>query len=462
MNQREDGNKTPLYRALYEQIKNDIESGKLPANTRLLSKRKMAEREGVSMSTVDSAYAQLLCEGFISSRPKSGFFVCELESLHPVAQIDHDPVVPLMAKHEQYDIDFAITGVDRESFPYSTWRRLMKNAFDEYDETLLARSPFQGEEKLRQELVNYLYLSRGVHCTPEQIVVGAGTDNLLQILSYILDNRCKIAMENPVYHESYLFFRRMGHEVLSIPIDDMGLPVEPLCGYTNLAAYITPAHQFPLGITMPISRRIGLINWANEAEGRYLIEDDYDSEFRYNAKPLPALKSIDQNGRVIYLGSFSRTVSPALRISYMVLPKELMERYHESCSAFGCSVSKLDQLVLTQFLKRRHFETHLNKMRKIYREKRAVLAAALRDAFGDRISIQGENAGQHLLSRHCGGMSETAMCEAARAAGVRVYPISPYFMGEMPDIYRGIVLLGYATLRAEEIREGIEKLRAVW
>lgn len=459
---REESRKTPLYRALYEQIKNDIESGKLPANARLLSKRKMAEREGVSMSTVDGAYAQLLCEGFITSRPKSGFFVCELESLRPAAQDEREPAAPILPKHERYDVDFAITGVDRESFPYSTWRRLMKNAFDEYDQTLLARSPFQGEEMLRQELVRYLYLSRGVHCTPEQIVVGAGTDNLLQILSYILDNRCKIAMENPVYHESYLFFRRMGHQVLSIPIDDMGLPVEPLSGYTNLAAYITPAHQFPLGITMPISRRIGLINWANEEEGRYLIEDDYDSEFRYNAKPLPALKSIDQSGRVIYLGSFSRTISPALRISYMVLPKELMEKYHESCSAFGCSVSKLDQLVLTQFLNRRHFETHLNKMRKIYREKRAALAQALRDAFGDRISIHGENAGQHLLVRHCGGMDETEMCDAARRAGVRVYPISPYFMGVVPEKYRGIVLLGYATLGRREIEEGVLRLRAVW
>ncbi len=461
MQNYEETRREPLYRALYTKLRQDIESGRLPANAKLLSKRKMAEREGVSVSTVEGAYAQLLCEGFIISRPKSGFFVCELETLYPAAQRAPERAAR-QPEHASCDVDFAITGVDRAGFPYSTWRRLMKNAFDEYDENLLARSPVQGELALRRELVNYLYMSRGVHCTEEQIVVGAGTDNLLQILSYILDDRCKIAMEDPVYHESYLFFRRMGHEVLMIPIDRQGMPVEPLCAYENLAAYITPAHQFPLGVTMPITRRIGLINWANGAPGRYLIEDDYDSEFRYNAKPYPALKSIDQNGRVIYLGSFSRAISPALRISYMVLPRELMARYRESCSAFGSSVSKLDQLVLAQFLNRRHFETHLNKMRKIYRQKRAALDAALCKAFGEKVEIHGENAGQHLLVRHCGGMSEAEMCAAAERCGVRVYPISPYFVGRMPARYQSTVLLGYATLEIAQIREGIARLRTVW
>lgn len=455
--------KAPLYQQIYRRLKSDIQSGKLPANTKLSSKRKMAEQLGVSVNTVDAAYGQLLCEGFITSKPKSGFYVCELEALTSSKK----DLLPTFApkKSESIDdcrVDFAITGVDREGFPYSTWRKLMRGVFNEYDENLLSRSPFQGEEELREALCDYLYMSRGVPCRPEQIVVGAGTDNLLQILSYLLDNHCTIAMENPVYHESYLFFRRMGHNVLPVPIDRHGIPVAPLSNMNDIAVYITPAHQFPLGITMPISRRIQLLNWASNGSSRYLIEDDYDSEFRYNTKPVPAMKSIDSIGRVIYLGSFSRTISPALRISYMVLPEELLSSYLAQCSAFGCGVSKLDQLILTQFLTAGHFETHLNKMRKTYKEKREKLVCALKNAFGKRISIRGENAGQHVLVKLSGDMSEEQMCECARKVGVRVYPISPYFMGDMPTEYQGIVLLGYATLSESEIYDGVKRLKSIW
>lgn len=452
--------KKPLYRQIYEKIKADIEQGTLSANMRLPSKRTLAEQAGVSVNTVEGAYAQLLCEGFIYSKPKSGFYVCEIEKLLP-AQKQVEPQKTESMQKQEYEIDFSINGVDRENFPYSTWRKLMRYVFDEYDTDLLSRSPIQGEFALRCELARYLNLSRGVSCRAEQIIIGAGTANLLQILSYLLDNSTTIAMENPVYHESYLFFQRMGHNVLSIPIDHMGLPVKPLQEHNNIAAYITPAHQFPLGIAMPQSRRISLINWANEGSDRYLIEDDYDSEFRYNAKPLPALKSIDVNDRVIYLGSFSRAISPSLRISYMVLPEKLLEKYHASSNAFGCSVSKTDQLVLTQFIVRGHFETHLNKMRKIYRERRAILERALNCDFGDEIRISGENAGQHLLISHC-ELSEKYLCKSAQDANIKVYPISPYFMGNVPDKYSNTVLMGYATLNSAQISNGVSQLREIW
>lgn len=453
----------PMYQQLYQRIKGEIQSGVLPARTRLLSKRRMAEQLGVSVNTVEGAYGQLLSEGFIEARPKSGYYVCEIEDLIgqiPAVRTPPQPAEPV--GEPGIRVDFAITGVDREGFPYSTWRRIARAVFDECDPQLLARSPFQGEAALRRAIASYLSLSRGVHCAPEQIVVGAGTDNLLQILSYILDNRCTIVMENPVYHESYLFFRRMGHPVTPIPIDEKGLPVEPLEALDNAAVYITPSHQFPLGITMPISRRIQLLNWANKAPGRYVIEDDYDSEFRYNSHPVPAMKSIDTGERVIYLGSFSRAIAPALRISYLVLPEALLADYSEGYAAFGCSVSKLDQLILTRFIENRHFETHLNRMRKTYKEKRAQLVGALREAFGGRIEIQGENAGQHVLVRLTDGTAEAEIVRRAQGAGVRVYPVSPYFMGELPEQYQGIVLLGYATLTEEEIQEGVARLRGAW
>ncbi|MEG2571045.1 MAG: PLP-dependent aminotransferase family protein, partial [Clostridia bacterium] len=253
----------------------------------------------------------------------------------------------------------------------------------------------------------------------------------------------------------------MGHPVRSVPIDDCGLPVESLAGLTDAAVYLTPAHQFPLGITMPISRRIELLNWAGAKSGRYLIEDDYDSEFRYNSKPVPAMKSIDSGGRVIYLGSFSRTISPALRISYMVLPETLIDDYRVCCAPFGCCVSKLDQLVLTRFLAGGHFEGHLNKMRKVYRERRAHLVAALECAFHGRIEIHGICAGQHVPIR-ISGLSEDELIARARRAGVKIYPISPYFIEGVPRKYAGVVLIGYGTLAEDEIDEGITRLKTVW
>ncbi len=456
---------TPLYLQIYQQLKEAIGSGTLPANTRLLSKRKMAEQLGVSVNTIDTAYSQLLSEGFITSIPKKGYYVCEMETLlfskHHSSLPKQMVPAPLPPK-KNHQIDFSINNIDSNAFPYHTWRKLLRTALNEYDKHLLCASPSQGEPALCTAIATYLYLSRGVHCRPEQVVIGAGTDNLLQILSYILDNSCTIAMENPVYHEACLFFQRMGHRVLSIPIDTNGIPTEPLYTLKDTAVYITPSHQFPLGITMPISRRIKLLNWANREERRYIIEDDYDSEFRYDTRPIPSLQSIDQNGKVIYLGSFSKSVTPALRISYMVLPEELLSIYLQRYTVFSCAVSKVDQLVLTRFLSEGHYETHLNKMRKIYKEKRAFLVSALGEAFGDQIEIMGENAGHHVLIKLKKGLSQQEMCEKAEKVGVIVYPISPFFMGKLASEYEGMVLAGYASLSVEELKKGVSLLKKAW
>lgn len=455
----------PLYLQIYQQLKDAISSGALPSNTRILSKRKMAEQLGVSVNTIDTAYSQLLSEGFITSIPKKGYYVCEMETL--LISKQHGPipthVVPMLSSQKTAPkIDFSINKIDGSAFPYHTWRKLLRTAFNEYDTNLLCASPSKGEPALCTAITTYLYLSRGVQCRPEQVVIGAGTDNLLQILSYILDNSCTIAMENPVYHEACLFFKRMGHRVLSIPIDTDGIPIEPLSALKDIAVYITPSHQFPLGITMPISRRIKLLNWTNREERRYIIEDDYDSEFRYDARPIPSLQSIDKNGKVIYLGSFSKSITPALRISYMVLPEELLSIYQKRYTIFSCAVSKLDQLVLTRFLSAGHYETHLNKMRKIYKEKRAFFVSALSEAFGEQIEMIGENAGHHVLIQLKKGLSQQEMCEKAKKMGVIVHPISPFFMGKPPSQYEGMVLAGYASLSMKELEKGVSLLKKAW
>ncbi len=451
----------PLYWQIYAQIRRDITSGALPAREKLPSKRGLAASLGVSVTTVDAAYAQLACEGFIESQPKRGFYVCALGALKArPPKVEKVQAAAVSAPPLQ--VDFSAWAVDPLAFPYNTWRKLLKNAFNEYDDQLLHRTPPQGDPALRSAISEYLYKARGVHCTKDQVVIGAGTNHLLLVLGFILGNSFSVALENPVYSQAYQIFSRMGHPVLHVDIDAAGIQVAPLQGREHTAVYVTPSHQFPLGISMPISRRIQLLHWAESGQARYIIEDDYDSEFRYTTRPLPSLQSIDSRDRVIYLGTFTKSIAPSLRISFLVLPPNLLDRYQEAYGMFGSPVSRLEQRVLYAFLEEGYFERHVNKMRVVYRNKRSFLEKSLRAAFGDRLVIQGENAGHHLLVAPHNGMDETMLCAAAKKQGVGVYPISPYFIGKMPPCYQGNVLLGYGGLSEEQIQQGVDLLQKAW
>lgn len=450
----------PLYLQIYQQLKEDIRTGKMPAGSRLPSKRKMAAQLEVSVNTVEGAYGQLLSEGFIRSAPQRGYFVCDIGELISLPALPADER-PQQASTPQADIDFSTSHISQEKFPYNLWRKLLKNSFNEYDPHLLDCPPAQGNPGLREEIARYLYQARGVHCTADHVIIGAGTDHLMQMVSYLLPNGCTLAMENPVYHTSSEFFRRMGHQVRFIDVDEDGVPPQALEGMNDTALYITPSHQFPLGTSMPIRRRIQLLNWANEGQGRYLIEDDYDSEFRYGCRPISSLQSIDHSGRVIYLGTFSKAVAPSLRISYMVLPPQLLDRYHQQYENFSSAVSGLEQLVLAEFLRSGAFETHLNRMRNLYRGKRELLISLL-EPWGDAIAIRGENAGHHIPLHLHGGMTEEEMCRRALEQRVKVYPISRYFRGEVPTSCQSTVLLGYAGLTEKQILQGVQRLHRAW
>jgi len=452
-------NDAPLYLQLYQQIKQQIRSGALPDNYRLPSKRQLAAQMQISVNTVNAAYSQLVSEGFLQVLPQRGFFVCHLDELIQKdisAQEKPQQIVP-----DPITVDFSINDVARDKFPFQTWRKAMNKCFNEYDPDLLTSAPPQGDRQLRQAIAQYLVQARSVNCTAEQVIIGAGNDNLLQMLSYILDSNCTIGMENPVYHKAMHFFQRMGHTVKSFPLDQHGMQVEPLAAYQRMAIYVTPSHQFPLGITMPISRRIQLLNWAQEGDQRYIIEDDYDSEFRYNSRPVPSLQSLDQNGRVIYLGTFSKSIAPSLRISYMVLPPSLLTLYLEQYLSFPSAVSRFEQAVLHEFIISGHFETHLNKMRKLYRTRCQELTQAL-TVFGDMLEISGESAGLYLAAQLKNGLSEAQMCQQAKAYGVKVYPISPYFNGPVPPEHQSKVLLGFGSLDAQQIRQGVTLLHNAW
>lgn len=450
----EDG--SPLYLNLYRQLRAQIETGERKAGEKLPSKRAMASQLGISVNTVDAAYAQLLSEGFVEARPRSGYYIQHIGRLQRLTPPPCETVSPA-ASDDGVRVDFAPGDVDREKFPFTIWNRLLKSALD--DPSSLHRAEAQGDPGLRRAAAAYLHNARGVNCSPEQIVIGAGTDSLLSLLSYLLPSHCAAAVENPVYNKAYRLFARMGHTVLPAEIDRQGVMVEPLENLTDVLLYTTPSHQYPLGLSMPMGRRVKLLNWAGRGGSRYILEDDYDSEFRYDARPVPSLQGIDKNGRTIYLGTFSRSIAPSIRVSYLVLPPLLLDLYRREYTGFACAVSTLEQIALREFLLKGYFETHLNRMRVCYRAKRARLLDGLAPLEG-QIRCIGEAAGCHLTLQARNGLSETELCRLALSAGVRVYPVSPFFMGKCP--YDGKVLLGFGGLSETQLREGTEALCKAW
>jgi len=450
------GDRTPLYLAIYRQLREQIESGAAAAGSKLPSKRAMASQLGVSVNTVDGAYGQLESEGFVESRPRSGFYVCAIDALQKLPSAGR-AAERAPAAAAGIAVDFTPGGVAREKFPFSVWQRLLRECLELPGS--LERTEAQGDPGLRAAVADYLRAARGVRCSPEQLVIGAGTDSLLYTLSYILPDECAVAVENPVYNRAYRLFARMGHPVRPAEIDRQGVMVEPLEGCGPMLLYTTPSHQYPLGLSMPMARRVRVLNWAGAGDFRYIVEDDYDSEFRYDARPVPSLQSVDRNDRVIYLGTFSRSVAPSLRVSYMVLPAPLLALYRERYRGFPSGVSTLEQLALREFLRRGHFETHLNRMRVYYRNKRRLMLECL-EPLGGQLRAIGEAAGHHLTVQALNGLGEAELCRRAEAHGVRVAPISPYFMGECP--YEGKVLLGFGALGDDAIRDGCARLTEAW
>ncbi len=450
-----------LYEEIYEQIKDEIFENRLTAGEKLPSKRNLANQLSVSVNTVDTAYSQLLAEGYVESVAKKGFFVCEIEPYFKKLDFESRDLVKVDDQKKPINVDFSPTSVDHRLFPYNAFRKQFKAVFNEYNPDLLKKPDLQGDLSLRQALVEMLYRTRGVKCSQDQIIIGTGTDKLLQTLGLIFGKEKSIILENPVYLKAYHIFKQLGNPVSSVSIDNKGIRIEPLKNYQDAAVYITPSHQFPLGISMPIDRRMKLLNQINKQDDFFIIEDDYDSEFRYNEKPLPSLKSIDRHERVIYMGTFSKSIAPSMRISYMVLPEVLLKRYQRLSDGIGSAVSTLEQKMIAGFIKDGHYEKHLNRMRKLYKEKRLFLNQALSN-LEKEIEISGEKAGHHLLLHLKTDIAEDEMVKRARDQGVMVYPVSTYFIKDIPQKYQSTVLLGYGALSERQIEEGILKLKKAW
>lgn len=452
-----------LYQQIYEHIRQEIREGKLLAGERLPSTRSLAEYLQVARSTVDYAYDQLLSEGYIEAKPYKGYFVCRLEGIFTMEQQEMtEPEVVRPDSQEdgtQVQVDFSPYGIDMTGFPFGVWKRITKNILNDSNSELFAQGEPQGDYDLRMTISRYLHSSRGVNCRPEQIIVGAGNDYLLLLLEKILGRHVGIAMENPTYKRAYRIFQSFAYRIYTVDMDDKGMRADRLSGLPVRAAYVMPSHQYPTGAVMTIGRRAELLRWAEKEPDRYLIEDDYDSEFRYRGKPIPSLQSSDKRGKVIYIGTFSKAIAPAIRVSYMVLPESLLEVYRRDCSFYSCTVSRIDQRILNEFIRDGYFERHLNKMRMHYRAKHDLLLAEL-EPFKKAFTISGEDAGLHLLLTAKGAVTEAQLLSAATEAGVKVYGMSENMVET--DAPNATILLGFGSVSEPEMKEGLHRLQKAW
>lgn len=452
----------PLYEQIYNYLKEEIKKGNLKAAVKLPSTRVLAENLKVSRSTTQMAYEQLVSEGYIEAVPCKGYFVSRIEELTMV-----EPETGGMFRTEPElnpvacEIDFSPRGIDLDHFPYNSWRKVTRNTLvDDNKEMFLAGNP-QGEPMLREAIRGYLHSARGVNCHGDQIILGAGSEYLLMLLYQILGKERRIAMENPTYKQAYRVFESLGYQVAPIEMDRYGLDAALLEKSQADVAYVMPSHQYPMGIVMPVKRRQELLSWAQKKDDRYLIEDDYDSEFRYKGKPIPALQGMDHYGKVIYIGTFSKSIAPAIRVSYMVLPGTLLEVYQKKVRFYASTVSRIDQNILYQFIVEGYYERHLNRMRAVYKAKHDALMMELKQ-FEKQFQIKGEYAGLHILLTHKEGRPEEQLIARAMEAGVRVYGLSAYFIHKQHIRYPSTVVLGYANLSEVQIAEGMKRLKKAW
>ena len=450
----------PLYEYLYRRIREDILSGKLTAGERLPSKRALAEHLQLSVITVEGAYAQLEAEGYLYTLPKRGFFVSQVDRT-PAPKAPEPPAIPVPEAARQWRLDLKSNQVDTARFPVSTWARLTRQVLSEDGTALLRPVPHQGLEALRRAIADDLRDYRGMSVSPEQIIVGAGAEYLYLLLAQLLGPGAVFAAEDPGYPKIRQVYGKCGASCRPVPLDAQGMDLAALTASGATVAHLSPSHHYPTGLVTPIARRQALLRWAEQVDG-FIIEDDYDSEFRFTGRPLPTLQSIDRSGRVLYMNTFSQTISPSMRVGFVVLPPRLLERYRRELDFYACTVPALEQHVLARFLSGGYYEQHLSRMRKEYRQRRCAVLAAFRSGpFARRITISEQGAGLHFLLRLDTDRSDADLQQRAEALGVRLGFLSEYAAVPNPS-YAHTLVINYAGLDEGRLPQAVELLGAVF
>ncbi len=475
--------KESLYEQLYRFIREDILAGRLRAGERLPSKRMLAQHLEVSIITVKNAYEQLLAEGYILARQRSGYFVAPVERPPQPRQtapfgcpnftangtFDFTVSSPdftangtdLTARPRAWLLDFASGAMDPSYFPFTVWAKLMRQTILEQDKDLLRAAPYNGASELRLAIAGYLRQFRGMQVDPGQIIVGAGTELLYNLLIQLLGRDKCYAVEDPGYSKIAAIYESNQVPVQRIGIDKAGLSVSELRRHPAQVVHISPTHHYPTGTVMPIGRRRELLRWAAEEPERYILEDDYDSEFRFVGRPIPTLYSTDENQCVIYLNTFSKTIAPSIRISYMILPPRLLERYQEKLGFYACTVSGFEQYTLAKFLQQGHFERHLGRMRTRYRQKRdRVISDFLQGPLAGRVQITGQDAGLHFLAELQTKLPDRELQNRAAEAGVRLAMLSDYYH-DRRAVRRHTLVVNYSGLDLQRLPQALDILAKI-
>lgn len=467
------------YVEIYESFKRDIIAGSLQEEQRLPSIRKLAEFLGISTTPVELAYQQLIAEGFIESRPKRGYYVVKLPEPYKALELGGPnpkrKIPPETAAMPQTKLapdagnagfplyDFHLSKNDFSLFPFAVWKRLHNQLFRPESANLLFYGDAQGDPGLRREIAGYLSRFRGVHATPDRIVIGAEQHLLLLLLGQMMKGEFNaVAVEEPGYRIVPATLDALGFTVHPVPLDEHGLCPDLLRASGARIASVSPSHQFPTGLIMPLTRRLELLEWAKTVDG-YLIEDDYGGEFRYQGKPVPALQGLVPNDRVIYLGGFSQVLAPDICIHYLVLPEHLVPRFHalRRHTLFEASASGIHQRTLQRFMQEGHFERHIRRMRNLYRKKNRQLVASLTFHFGKRAAVSGDSAGLHVILSVKSRLPEARLLQLAEQAGVRVASAA-FFWNAPPEMERKSFMLGFGGIAPERIDEGVARLHQAW
>ncbi len=458
--------KDALYEYLYKCIKADILQGTLTAGEKLPSKRSFAKNLGVSVITVENAYAQLVAEGYLYSLPKKGFFVMDIKRVEPhitnhAPNLSEDPTAVSDLKKSSYLADFTSNQTSSETFPFSVWAKLIRELLNENRLDLMTNPPCGGIYPLREAIAENLREFRGMEVSPQQIIIGAGTEYLYGLLIQLLGFRKNYGIEDPGYHKISQIYESHKVSYKYTAMDSFGVQINELTRQKIDVVHISPSHHFPTGIIMPISRRYELLHWACEEDSRYIIEDDYDSEFRLTGQPIPTLQSIDTGEKVIYMNTFTKTLASTVRISYMVLPKHLVKKYYDQLSFYSCTVSNFEQYTLARFIHDGFFEKHINRMRNYYHNKRdALLTAIEKSPLASYVKISEEDAGLHFLMEINTTLSDDEFCSQAKKRGVNISSLSQYYF-QPPKSVKHIFIINYSSLDESAIPEAIDVLYGI-
>lgn len=444
--------KTALYEYLYKCIKEDILSGRIVPGEKLPSKREMAKNNGISVITVENAYAQLIVEGYIYTKEKKGYYAGEIANQHIESELKL--ICKKEEKKKEWLVDFRSNHILYDSFPFATWSKIMRQTLLDRENSFLISPPSNGVFELRKAIAEHLQHFRGMNVNPDNIIVGAGTEYLYGLIVQLLGHNRMIAVEDPGYKKIGKVYESNGVKCLHIKVDKEGMNISDLEGSNAHAVHISPSHHFPTGRVMPVARRHQLLKWANE-NNSYIIEDDYDSEFRFSGKPIPPIAGID-NSRVIYMNTFSKTLAPSIRIAYMVLPDRLMRKFHSKLGFYSGTVSGFEQYTLANFISRGYFERHINRMRNYYRDYRNKIIGAIKSShISSKVTIEEDNAGLHFILGIKHKINDEKFVQILEENDINISSLSDYCYNDLKE-FKHKFIINYSAVEENKLEKALE------